>query len=393
MSKGVNTMARNPGMTDDEIIKMYKSGMPYKEMAPIIGLSDKAIRNVMYKHGVEMNRAQFSGQPRKHKVNENYFKTWTHEMAWVLGIFVTDGNVNNKYHSISFSQKDERILMLIAELMQADYILAPIGVTRTTPTLIINSKIIKEDLAALGIFENKSLTVPFPSVPDEFLPAFIRGVIDGDGSVSKDGYQANITCASLVFVVGLLNVFQFWDLNPKVSSFYGETGNIIYRVWITGKNELIKLADIIYAHAKSDDFHIYKRVYMSQHSKTPYYIDDESDLEMWKYIEGKLVHKETSSRKSFRTNISEALLAAVREIASNKNTSTNYLLESGLEKVLKQDFIVIDKSLRPKDRVQYKSTYDHQLLAEVKLFAKKNKVDINDVIEYSVQFIQLEEGT
>ena len=39
-------------MTDEVIIQMYKSGMSFKEMIPIIGLSDRAIRNVMYKHGV-----------------------------------------------------------------------------------------------------------------------------------------------------------------------------------------------------------------------------------------------------------------------------------------------------------------------------------------------------
>ena len=59
-------MPRNPGMTDEVIIQMYKSGMSFKEMIPIIGLSDRSIRNVMYKHGVEMNREQSSGQPRKH---------------------------------------------------------------------------------------------------------------------------------------------------------------------------------------------------------------------------------------------------------------------------------------------------------------------------------------
>ena len=32
-------MPRNPGMTDSVIIKMYKSGMSFKEMKPIIGLS------------------------------------------------------------------------------------------------------------------------------------------------------------------------------------------------------------------------------------------------------------------------------------------------------------------------------------------------------------------
>ena len=131
-------MPRNPGMTDLVIIKMYKSGMSFKEMKPIIGLSDRAIRDVMYKHGVKMNREQSSGQPRKHKVNEDFFKVWTHEMAWVLGLFVTDGTVNNKTQSISFTQKDERILHLIANYMEADYVLAPTGKTRLTPTLIIS---------------------------------------------------------------------------------------------------------------------------------------------------------------------------------------------------------------------------------------------------------------
>lgn len=136
-------MPRNPGMTDDINIEMYKSGMSFKEMTPIIGLSDRAIRNVMYKHGVKMNREQSSGQPRKHKVNENFFKVWTHEMAWVLGMFVTDGHVNKNTHSICFSQKDEKILRQIANYLEADYVLAPYGPTKTTPTLIINHELPK----------------------------------------------------------------------------------------------------------------------------------------------------------------------------------------------------------------------------------------------------------
>jgi uncharacterized protein YjcR len=63
-------MPRNKNITDQEIINMYKSGMPFKEICMIVGISDRAIRNVMYKHGVSMNREQSSGQPRKHKVTK-----------------------------------------------------------------------------------------------------------------------------------------------------------------------------------------------------------------------------------------------------------------------------------------------------------------------------------
>lgn len=215
--------------------------------------------------GIEMNRKQYSGQPRKHKVNENFFKTWSHEMAWVLGLFITDGHVNNKIHSIAFSQKDERILQVIAKFMEADYILAPKGPTNTTPTLLINSKEIKNDLQKLGITANKSFNVPFPSVPEEFLPSFVRGVVDGDGWVQRKGYVMNITSSSILFAEGLLSVFQDWGLKSEITLEKSLTGSIIYRVWVKGKYELPKLAKIIYNDAK-DNYVLYKKGYMNQRS-------------------------------------------------------------------------------------------------------------------------------
>ncbi|MCB5934278.1 hypothetical protein LI012_00855 [Caldibacillus thermoamylovorans] len=111
-------------------------------------------------------------------------------------------------NAIIFAQNDERILKQIAEIMDADYVLGGYGPTKKTHTLIINSKLIADDLRKIGIYENKSLTVPFPNVPNEYLPSFIRGVIDGDGWVQKTGYVMNITTGSNLFAQGLLNVFK-----------------------------------------------------------------------------------------------------------------------------------------------------------------------------------------
>ncbi|WP_449622877.1 LAGLIDADG family homing endonuclease [Robertmurraya sp. Marseille-Q9965] len=258
-------MPRNIGISDDDIIRMYKSGMPYKEMESIIGITARGIRNVMYKHGVQMNREQSSGQPRKHKVNENFFKVWSHEMAWVLGMFITDGTVNSSAHSIVFSQKDERILRIIANFMNADYVLAPFGPTKKTPSLIINSKEIKQDLANLGIKAKKSLIVPFPEVPKEFLSSFVRGVIDGDGWVQKRGYVMNVTTGSKQFAEGLLRVYVTWGLRSEITTEQIKSGRVIYRVWVKGKLELPKLAKIIYRYA-TNDFVIYKRELMEQRS-------------------------------------------------------------------------------------------------------------------------------
>lgn len=135
--------------------------------------------------------------------------------------------------------------------------------TRTTSVLIINSKEIKIDLENMGITHNKSLNVPFPTVPDEYLPSFVRGVIDGDGWVQPKGYVMNVTTGSEKFANGLLSVFKAWNLRSEISQQITQSGNPIYRVWVKGKDELPKLAKIIYNDA-TDNHIAYKKEHMTQ---------------------------------------------------------------------------------------------------------------------------------
>ena len=330
-------MPRHPNVTDEAIIQMYTSEVPFKEMMILTGLTDRAIRNVMYKHGITMNRAQSSGQPRKNRVNENFFKIWSHEMAWVLGILVTDGHIDKINHSICFSQKDEHILRIIAKYMAADYVLTPFGNTKKTPTLIIHSKKMKQDLEHLGITSRKSLTVPFPNVPEKYLSSFVRGVIDGDGWVGHEGYQVNVTSASESFANKLLEVFHSWELNSDIKQHVSQKGNTIYRIWVRGKNSLQRLSGIIYKYTGNDDFVISKRISMTQHSKHRFYHEDLSENSKWRIIGNKIVHVSNSNRISFRTNVSKRILEELKKMALKHNTKINHLIENGLTNMLLQD--------------------------------------------------------
>lgn len=255
-------MPRNPGMTDEKIIKLYKSGLSYDKLCAIIGLSDRAIRNVLMKHGIALNPI---GRRRIHKVNEDIFKTWSNDMAWVLGLFITDGHVNKKVHSVYLAQKDEDLLRKVAKLRDANPTIAQGTGTRTTPMLIINSKIIKQDLERLGVKPNKSYSVAFPNVPEEFLPAFVRGVIDGDGWVQNRGYVMNVTTASELFANELFAVFQNWNLRSEITIELTQSKKTIYRIWVKGKQDLPKLADILYEEA-GELFNENKRLRMIQHA-------------------------------------------------------------------------------------------------------------------------------
>ncbi|MBY0223953.1 rRNA methyltransferase [Sporosarcina aquimarina] len=108
---------------------------------------------------------------------------------------------------------------------------------------------------------------------------------------------------------------------------------------------------------------------------------------MWKLVNGKMMQTTDETRVKFRTNISKEILQRLDDLSEEYNTYSNYLLENGLRNIITHDVIQYDKNLRPKDRIQYKTTYDKELLETVKQLAKEQKLFINDVIEYSVDHI------
>ena len=84
----------------------------------------------------------------------------------------------------------------------------------------------------------------------------------GDGQVQKKGYVMTVTTGSTPFANGLYQVFLNWNLRTEITHQIRDSGNIIYRVWVKGKNELPKLANIIYNVNVGCDTH--KKAYMIQ---------------------------------------------------------------------------------------------------------------------------------
>ena len=78
-------------------------------------------------------------------------------------------------------------------------------------------------------------------------------------------------------------------------------------------------------------------------------------------------------------------------MAHQLNTYPNYLIKNGLKQLISVESITYSKLKLPNDRIQYKTTYDNELLYSVKIYAMTNKVFINDLIEYSINFININE--
>lgn len=126
---------------------------------------------------------------RLYTVNDNYFSTESHNMAYILGILASDGNIakdENKI-TIELSIIDKELLERIAQELNltkelSEYITAK---GSHLVKLSFNSIQIKKDLATYNIVPSKTFILKPPSLQAEFVPDFIRGYFDGDGMVSS----------------------------------------------------------------------------------------------------------------------------------------------------------------------------------------------------------------
>lgn len=152
-------MPRKQNISDSDIIQLYLDGASSIVLSEYSGLTMRAVRNILHNHNISIRKI---GQPRKHRLNESFFKQWSNEMAWVLGLIVTDGCLNKDHYTISIAQKDTEILRKVAKVMDSDFVVNK----NETPSLLLNSKTMYKDLEIRGITPNKSLTTKIPDIPE-----------------------------------------------------------------------------------------------------------------------------------------------------------------------------------------------------------------------------------
>ena len=184
-----------------------------------------------------------SENARKYNINQDYFKTWSNNMAYILGFWYADGCIyGGKIFDITLHKKDKYIIKQIAQ--ELDY-QGPIldYVDRQACRINFSCKVIYNDLIALGGTERKSKILQFPNIPIEFLPDFIRGYFDGDGSVYNvkgKRINTNFACGSIKFLQSLLQLLK------KEAGIEGGSISIANQSLTFGKKDSIKLGNYIY---------------------------------------------------------------------------------------------------------------------------------------------------
>jgi len=150
-----------------------------KQLSKMLGRKEKAIKKRIYNFHLD-----YIGKREVRHVDENFFKTWNEDMAYVLGYWFADGCIGvwGGGYRFTITSNDLEHLKKIQNIMGSNHKLKPRRDDKSH-TLTIGCKEIYNDIIKLGGCERKSLVAEFPDVPEEYLRHFIRGNFDGDGSI------------------------------------------------------------------------------------------------------------------------------------------------------------------------------------------------------------------
>jgi intein-encoded DNA endonuclease-like protein len=139
--------------------------------------------------------------------------------SYILGLIYSDGCLSFDQHchrfKITISLNDIDIMEKVHKLMTPQKKLHeykhPKG-TRPTYSVISCNEYDIDFIKSMGITERKSCNITFPNIEKRYIPHFIRGYFDGDGSVyvntTKTNHNDNVKYYSYInasFTTGSLN--------------------------------------------------------------------------------------------------------------------------------------------------------------------------------------------
>ncbi|MFA7219227.1 MAG: LAGLIDADG family homing endonuclease [Synergistaceae bacterium] len=231
---------------------------------------------------------------KKYYVNENFFNEWSNDMAYVLGLWWADGCIYGDYNNrfdISLHSDDEYLLEDILTLMESDH---KVYRSKNMSSIVIVSKKLCEGVFSRGGIKRKSLHGRFPDVPHEYMPFFIRGLWDGDGTIFMNKkikkYVSSIMSGNKDFIYQLHNILKenIKDLSGSIHhsiTYLAKYDKYYYNRYVLsfGAYDTGRLSSF-FQYDRGGTCLLRKKNRFMMSSKPPVFLDYETAKEKWKNL-------------------------------------------------------------------------------------------------------------
>ena len=214
-------------ISDDKIVSLYKSGLTMKEITEKYDVCERTIQRKLRKANVR----KFT--PIKHNIDESVFSIFTPESCYWAGFLAADGSIkkNNKTVYLKLKSDDEGHLRKFCKFLKRDEniyryesrLKGRNNVYYSSVVYFNSQKIVNDLFNNFNITQNKTFTLrPPEKIPPILINHFIRGFMDGDGSVMlKDKiFKLHMVSGSKNFMEWILNNIRKNSdaVNSKLSS-------------------------------------------------------------------------------------------------------------------------------------------------------------------------------
>lgn len=244
-----------------KIVDLYIDGNSCYKIAELVGLSPATVHKILKDNDVKTRSNKVNS--RKYKLNENFFSAIDNERkAYWLGMMYADGYVilnkngknryGQKYVCLSLEISDKEHVCKFVNDINSNYDVkeykAETNFSKYTYARVqITSSVMFDSLVEKGVTERKSNVLTFPDyniVPKHLMRHFIRGYVDGDGSLIIDsGNRLTLSVQGTEqFLTGLM---QHLKINRKLEYRYVEDARGCY-IRFGKTSHLEKVIDYLY---------------------------------------------------------------------------------------------------------------------------------------------------
>lgn len=181
-------MRARPTIAADELGELYVDRrLTIEQISQRLGSAPTTIRRLMAELSITRRpRGPVPGARRVGSRRPHEKPEWAPELAWAVGLLTADGNLSGNGRSLSITSKDIDLLETARSCLDLTTPISRVanGRGQLYHRLQWTDRLFYLWLLGIGLMPAKSLRLGSLRLPDECFPDFLRGCIDGDGSVT-----------------------------------------------------------------------------------------------------------------------------------------------------------------------------------------------------------------
>ncbi len=227
-----------------QIINLYNnSKYTVQEIADKYNVCKCTVYNLTKQYRIQDNK-------RSKKVKNNPFENLNSEyVQYWLGFLSADGSIYKDRITLSLKGEDEEILLkfqaFLGNVNITKGVYKKFGKEFSYYRIAFRSKKIVQYLHELGITERKTKTI---KLNFKMTSHFLRGLIDGDGTICKSNRNiVRVFTASVEFVKQISEFLTKNDINHHI--YIKKSKSMFYDIQINKNSEVLKIINFLYNNA------------------------------------------------------------------------------------------------------------------------------------------------